>query len=114
VAYRIEPSTLNSFLSGAGEERFGKKVESYRGEMEREGAGQVLYRGIMGALGYARNKALFMELARRVPLYALEKEACNGALPESERILKLQTIMNEAGGLAPAPGEAGRPMCRGD
>jgi hypothetical protein len=43
--------------------------------LERERADQVLFRGIMRALGYAKNTKPFGELARRMPLSRIESRA---------------------------------------
>lgn len=60
------------FLDSAGEERFLAKAAGFQADIARMGAGQSLYHGMMGALGYAKNKLPFQELARRVPLKRLE------------------------------------------
>ena len=60
-------------LDKAGEERFFVKAEQFKGELATQGAEEVLYRGIMKALGYAKNKEPFTELAKRLPLIALKE-----------------------------------------
>jgi len=63
-------------LSSAGEERFRHKAARFREDLvgltAREEAGQVLFRGMMRALGYAKNTSPFEELADRMPLQGLE------------------------------------------
>jgi hypothetical protein len=70
-----QPSTggLNRLLTAAGEERFAAKISSFRKALNEDGVGQVLYRGIARALGYAQNAAPCEELANRLPLDILEK-----------------------------------------
>lgn len=55
-----------------GEARFLVKAAGFAGDLARMAAGQALYRGIMGALGYSRNKEAFLELADRVSLATSE------------------------------------------
>jgi len=59
-------------LDRAGEERFWAKVGRFRVEFAIKEGEQVLYEGLMGALGYSRNKESFEELARRMPLKVLK------------------------------------------
>jgi len=59
-------------LDGAGEERFFAKASRFRVDLAQVGAGQSLYQGLMGALGYSKNKLSCLELARRLPLEILE------------------------------------------
>ena len=60
------------FLDCAGEERFSAKAAQFQADLTQEETGQSLYKGIMIALGYSKNKLPFLELARRVPLQILE------------------------------------------
>ncbi len=64
--YGVE--ALAKLLDKAGEERFYFKVEQFRKRLDADEANQVLYEGVMRALGYAKNKEPFEELARRLPL----------------------------------------------
>ena len=63
---------LRERLRRAGEERFRQKAELFHSRLLRGDGRQVLFQGIMRALGYARNKGPFEELARRSPLDLLE------------------------------------------
>lgn len=72
---------LRKILHTAGEERFNQKAMNFRVEILdsalvtpgiEEAAGQVLYRGIMRALGYAKNTKPFEDLADRMPLNFIE------------------------------------------
>jgi len=56
----------------AGEKRFRLKADEFRINLVGMAAGQCLYHGIMGALGYVKNKTAFQELATRLPLELLE------------------------------------------
>ena len=71
----MHTETLSKILDTAGEQRFGQTAERFRAELERERADQVLFRGIMRALGYAKNTKPFEELARKMPLSRIEPRA---------------------------------------
>jgi hypothetical protein len=73
--------TLAKILNAAGEERFREKAMHFQAEIlgpaltalrAGEAAGQVLYRGMMRALGYAKNTKPFEDLAGRLPLASTE------------------------------------------
>ena len=73
--------TLEKILNTAGEERFREKAMHFQAAILSqalkvlsvgEAAGQVLYRGIMRALGYAKNTKPFEDLADRLPLAFIE------------------------------------------
>jgi hypothetical protein len=64
---------LNKVLAAAGEKRFATKIASFRNALKKEEVGQVLFRGIARALGYAQNAEACEELTSRLPLGFLEK-----------------------------------------
>ena len=69
---KMEAPTLIGLLAAAGQQRFGQKANQFQGQMQREDPGQVLFRGMMRALGYAKNTKPFEELAATMPLSSLE------------------------------------------
>ena len=69
--HSLNPDILTKWLDRAGEERFLAKASGFQADIVRMGASQSIYQGIMGALGYAKNKVPFQELARRLPLQIL-------------------------------------------
>ena len=77
VLDRLGRQTLTETLNEAGERRFKGKAAIFRKEVDRlasrEDAGQVLFTGIMRALGYAGNTGPFEELAERVSLNCIER-----------------------------------------
>jgi hypothetical protein len=75
---RVNADIIGEILDGAGDERFKTRAEGFRIKLSRMEAGQLLYQGMMRALGYSRNKEPMEELAGRMPLARLEEEA----LPE--------------------------------
>jgi hypothetical protein len=77
----VDRQTLVKLLNTAGEERFKQKAMHFQTEILRpalralsagEEAGQVLFRGMMRALGYAKNTKPFEDLADRMPLNFIE------------------------------------------
>jgi len=77
----VDRQTLGKLLNTAGEERFKQKAMHFQAELLRpafralsagEEAGQVLFRGMMRALGYAKNTKPFEDLAVRMPLNSIE------------------------------------------
>jgi len=68
----VDRQTLGKLLNTAGEERFKQKAMHFKAELKQEEAGQVLFRGIMRALGYAKNTKPFEALADRMPLNTIE------------------------------------------
>ena len=76
----VDRQTLRKLLNAAGEERFKQKAMHFQTEIlcpdsngtQKEEAGQVLFQGMMRALGYAKNTKPFKELADRMPLNIIE------------------------------------------
>lgn len=93
--------SITSFLDEAGEERFLAKAGGFQDDLSPTDAGQVLYAGIMGALGYARNKLPFLELARRLPLRVIEILA-QSEPSDTECLLKSQALLLGTAGLLPS------------
>jgi hypothetical protein len=77
------PEKLQRILAAAGAGRFQEKAGQFQKLLPLQPAGQVLYAGIMTALGYARNQVPFQALAESIPLADLENAAsstCRDAL----------------------------------
>ena len=73
---RVTGKTLNigrvqSVFDDLGQERLLEKADAMHNLHIRIGFEQLLYEGIMEALGYAKNRKPFRELAQRVPLSEL-------------------------------------------
>ena len=64
---RLDIETLREVLESLGRERFLEKADSIRLLRTRLDFEQILYEGIMEALGYKRNSTPLRELAQRVP-----------------------------------------------
>ncbi len=101
VAQRLTASTIAGFLDSAGEERFLAKVSRFQVDLAEIGASQSLYRGIMGALGYSKNKLPCLELARRLPLQILESMT-RGRISDEECLAQQQALLLGTAGLLPS------------
>ncbi len=92
----VSPSTIHKKLDRAGDDRFRSKADGYAMEIEAGEAEEVLYAGIMEALGYSANRRPFAELAARVPM------GCLRALrdqPPGTRSLAIRAMLVSAAGL---------------
>ncbi|MBM4445753.1 MAG: DUF2851 family protein [Chloroflexi bacterium] len=95
VSQHSNTERLNKLLTIAGEERFAAKVSLSCKALNKEKAGQVLFRGIARALGYAQNAEPCEELANRLSLSFLER-----AEPESDT--SRQALILGTAGLLPS------------
>ncbi len=87
---------IGKVLDRAGKARFIEKQSAFLGELENTDAGQCLYRGIMGALGYSKNTIPFQTLSGLVTLRELEETALE--IPESSALLAIEkTLLRTAG-----------------
>jgi len=71
----VDRQTLEKLLNTAGEERFKQKAMHFQAQhsaLRELSAGQVLFRGMMRALGYTKNTKPFEDLADRMPLNSIE------------------------------------------
>lgn len=87
---------LAKLLDTVGEERFMLKATSSLNALSQNDPGQVLFQGIMRALGYSKNIRPFEELACRLPLSFLE------ALEHGPGITVRQAWMLGTAGLLPS------------
>jgi len=82
-----DDQSVRKLLDAAGESRFEQKAALFRASLGREEGRQVLYRGMMRALGYSRNMKPFEELADRVPIKFLEGMEIGESLPLKQALL---------------------------
>jgi len=94
----LTPGAVAEFLDSAGEERFLAKATKFQADLAQLGASQCLYQGIMGALGYSKNKLPFLELARRLPLQTLESMT-QGKMSDEECLARQQALLLGTAGL---------------
>jgi len=72
ILNQLDKQTLGNLLNAAGEEKFKQKAMYFQVKLKQQEVGQVLFQGMMRALGYAKNTRPFEELADRVPLNFIE------------------------------------------
>ncbi len=92
---------MAEFLDSAGEERFLAKAVKFQADLAQVETSQSLYQGIMGALGYSKNKLSFLELARRLPLQVLES-ITQGKISNEECLARQQALLLGTAGLLPS------------
>lgn len=95
-----EPATLTTILQQAGEERFRQKAARFAQALAVYRREQVLYAGILEAMGYSKNRDPCRQLAEGLPLDILE-----GMLwgkQGERRDLCAQAILLGAAGLLPS------------
>jgi len=97
----LTTSIIAEFLDSIGKERFLAKVARFQADLAQMEASQSLYQGIMGALGYSKNKLPFLELARRVPLQVLES-LTQGKISDEECLARQQALLLGTAGLLPS------------
>jgi hypothetical protein len=107
---RYGAGRIGEVLDRAGDQRFLAAVAGFGAAASRVEAGQALYRGILRALGYARNKHPMVELASRLPLTRLEA-ALPACLPDEEWLAGCQALLVGTAGLLPSQRRDG-PMSR--
>jgi hypothetical protein len=91
-------------IDRAGAKRFRARAARFRDALARSDPEQVLYEALLAALGYAKNRESFEQLARLLPLRSVYGFASRGSAAE------LQALMLAASGLLPSdsrPGTAG-------
>ncbi len=101
VTGHLTTSIIAEFLDSIGKKRFLAKVARFQADLAQMEASQCLYQGIMGALGYSRNKLPFLELARRVPLQVLES-LTRGKISDEECLAQQQALLLGTAGLLPS------------
>ena len=97
----LSTDMVAEFLDSSGGKRFLAKVAKFKADIARQGPGQSLYQEIMGALGYAKNKLPFLELAHRLPVHILESVSQNKASDE-KLLTRLQALLLGTAGLLPS------------
>ncbi len=97
---RLTTGIMAEFLDSAGEERFLAKAARFQSDLAQMGASQCLYQGIMGALGYSKNKLPMLKLARRLPLQILESMT-QGRISDEECLARQQALLLGTAGLLP-------------
>lgn len=92
-------SAVEEQLDRAGDHRFQSKARGFAIETTADDAEQVLYAGIMDALGYSTNRKPFAALAKSVSMARLL--GLRGE-PETARLLTIRAMLISASGLMPS------------
>jgi len=93
---------LSQFLDHAGDQRIAGKARRLAARAAGADDDQLLYEAIAEGLGYKRNKAPALELARRLPLAVLQERV--ERRPEgATRPLAAQALLLGTAGLLPGP-----------
>lgn len=98
---RLGVRAIERLLDSAGGQRFRLKTALFHHSLLQEEADQVLYQGIMRALGYTRNKEPFEVLARYLPLSILMEALQQRA--EAEGLNCVQALLLGTAGLLSSP-----------
>ncbi|MBI2877748.1 MAG: DUF2851 family protein [Candidatus Tectomicrobia bacterium] len=88
--------TVGWLLDLAGDDFLQRKADRWAGMVGRVGYDELVYRGMMEALGYRGNQLPFLQLAERLPLRGLRR-ALEG-LPPLPATLRLQAIFFQSAG----------------
>ena len=88
---------LGDLLDRAGDDRFLSRSRQYGDRLMTEDPDQLLYSGLMEALGYSQNRDAFLDLAGRVPYSALEGISSGRTAPE--RVAAIEARLTAAAGL---------------
>ena len=91
-AEEVTLETIGAVLDRAGMERFLQRTQVFQERLAENDCDQLLYEGMMEALGYSKNKGPFLQLARKTPLNILI-----GQPPE-----KIQALLFGIAGLLPS------------
>ena len=97
---------VTQVVEEAGDERFRGKARRLGMALTEREPDQVLYEGLMRALGYSQNKEPFERLARLLPLSALEK------LAKRKDHVRIQAVMLGTAGLLPSQRSRSDEGCR--
>ena len=103
---RLTTGIMAEFLDSAGEERFLAKAVKFQADLVQMEASQSLYQGIMGALGYSKNKLSFLELAHRLSLQVLESTTID-KISDGEYLARQQALLLGTAGLLPSQRQNG-------
>jgi len=98
---RLSQEDAADLLDDAGQARFLIKAAAFREKLAWGEAGQVLFEGVMTALGYSRNTTPFLELSRRLPLRVLESLVSHlRDLPKEESCAHIDGLLLSVAGLS--------------
>jgi len=108
---RLGAEAVAAILDDGGDCRFLEKAAIFAAALAEEDGEEILYRGILEALGYSQNREPFRLLARVIPWRQLR--VCIQAHPPQERVQVAEgVLLDRAGFLGPLAGDLGAlPSC---
>lgn len=95
-----ESAQILTLLDRAGAARLTLKGLAFRELRSFNSWDQILYLGMMEALGYAKNQIPFRKLAAHLPIEFIMREL--RSCPEEKKIIQIQGLLFGAAGLLPA------------
>jgi hypothetical protein len=102
----VQPELIRDIWQRAGDQRMQHKVSSISGELAVHAPSQVLYGGILDALGYSRNREPMAEIAARLPIDQLASVLAGQS--GSDRVWNAAALLLGIGGFLPlSPRDAG-------
>ncbi|MCI0496588.1 DUF2851 family protein, partial [candidate division KSB1 bacterium] len=95
----LSPDNKALLIERAGLTRLMLKAARFKEERQQNSWDQIIYMGIMEALGYSKNQRPFCKLAKLLPIEAIIRK-----LKENQRnsLLKIQALLFGAAGLLPS------------
>jgi hypothetical protein len=103
---RLGAEAVAVILDDAGDRRFRKKAAAFAIALAEEDGEEVLYRGILEALGYSQNREPFRLLAQALSWHRLRSSI--RARPAEERVLAAEgALLGRAGFLGSLAGDLG-------
>lgn len=71
----LTQSEMEDILLNLGKKRFRRKCKRFSAALYSSDFSQILYEGILEALGYAKNKSAFLQMAKNLPYQKLQSLA---------------------------------------
>lgn len=93
---RLGADAVAAALDALGDSRFRDKAEAMRRLLEREPADEVVWQGLLEALGYGGDRRAFRALARRLPWRRMSEGL--SLLPAGQRLHEARRLLLAAAG----------------
>ena len=100
TANRRGPEALVPILDELGDRRLTQRAARFEADLTILSPEQLAYESLFDALGFSRNRAAFIRLARAVPIDLLE--ALMGRRPPDDALLLAEAILFGVAGLLPS------------
>ena len=102
IASALGAEQVGRFLDEAGDERFSAKAIRFQGEFAVWPPSEALYQGLLRSLGYSRNRAPFLELARLFHWSSVE--GLSASVPQERRAKTISAWLLGTAGLLQGAG----------